>query len=115
MSYNNLKASPQREAFFLPFLCAVLLLLFPLKSDCSHPPQDPGCRSLIEQMLKAVDAVKGLKYDLNISERCDGKLRESHSTVKLLRSPRQLYLNIKGTEVLWLEGKNGGDALVDRT
>ncbi len=130
MCYQKLQASPKREAFFLSIGCTLSLALFltlsPYLSGSFYPSRSANpcpasdlpeeelkCAALIDQMLKAVDAVKGLKYDLSVSERLDGKLRSSESTIKLQRSPRKLYLNIKGTEVLWLEGKNDGDALVN--
>jgi hypothetical protein len=35
------------------------------------------------------------------------------STVKLQISPRKLYLSVRGPEVLWIQGQNNGDALVN--
>ena len=37
----------------------------------------------------------------------------TESKVKLQVSPRKIYLSLKGPEVLWIQGANGGDALVN--
>lgn len=37
----------------------------------------------------------------------------TESVVKLQVSPRKLYLYLKGPEVLWIEGQNNGNALVN--
>jgi LysM repeat protein len=70
-------------------------------------------RELINQLMKGVENVKTLKYDLKITERIDGQYKNYGSSIKLQRSPRKLYIYVKGAEVLWEEGKNNGDALVN--
>lgn len=64
-------------------------------------------------MSKSVTEVKTLKYDLKLVERIERKYNYFGSSVKLNRKPRKLYLNAKGIEVLWVEGKHNGDALVN--
>ncbi len=64
-------------------------------------------------MTKSVTDVKTLKYDLKLVERIETKYNYFGSSVKLNRKPRKLYLNAKGIEVLWVEGKHDGDALVN--
>lgn len=64
-------------------------------------------------MIKAIKEIKTLKYDLKISERIEGDQKNYSSSIKLQCAPRKLYIYVKGAEVLWLEGKNGGDALVN--
>jgi hypothetical protein len=46
-------------------------------------------------------------------ERIKGKLISTESTFKLNISPRKIYINLKGPELLWVEGKNNGNALVN--
>jgi LysM repeat protein len=72
-----------------------------------------SCREIMEKMVKSVAEVKGLKYDLKLVERIEKKYNLFGSSVKLNRKPRKLYLNAKGIEVLWVEGKHNGDALVN--
>lgn len=67
----------------------------------------------MDKMIKSVSEVKGLKYDLKLVERIEKKYNYFGSSVKLNRKPRKLYLNAKGIEVLWIEGKHDGDALVN--
>ncbi len=72
------------------------------------------CREVISKMTKAIDEVKSLKYTLKVQERTKkGKMNDFGSRVKLNRKPRKLYLNAKGIEVLWVEGTNKGNALVN--
>lgn len=72
-----------------------------------------NCREVMDKMIKSVSEVKGLKYDLKLVERIEKKYNYFGSSVKLNRKPRKLYLNAKGIEVLWIEGKHDGDALVN--
>lgn len=72
-----------------------------------------NCREVLDKMIKSVAEVKGLRYDLKLVERIEKKYNFFGSSVKLNRKPRKLYLNAKGIEVLWVEGKHGGDALVN--
>ncbi len=72
-----------------------------------------GNKDLIEKIFNAIDNVKTLKYELQCNERIKGKMQHTESKVKLQISPRKLYLNIKGIEVLWIQGQNNGNALVN--
>ncbi|HXB41811.1 MAG TPA: LysM peptidoglycan-binding domain-containing protein [Bacteroidia bacterium] len=72
-----------------------------------------SCREIMDKMTKSVTEVKTLKYDLKLVERIERKYNYFGSSVKLNRKPRKLYLNAKGIEVLWVEGKHNGDALVN--
>jgi hypothetical protein len=74
--------------------------------------QETDCRELILKTLKSIREVKGLKYHLKITERGKKGFNFYESSVKFNRNPRLIYLFIKGIEVLWLQGKNDGRALV---
>jgi hypothetical protein len=67
----------------------------------------------MDKMYKNVNEVKTLKYNLKLVERGDKKYNYFGSSVKLNRKPRKLYLNANGIEILYLEGKHSGDALVN--
>jgi Protein of unknown function (DUF1571)/LysM domain len=62
--------------------------------------------------LKAIKDVKSLKYHLKITERGRKGFNFYESAVKFNKNPRQIYLYIKGIEVLWVQGTNNGKALV---
>lgn len=68
---------------------------------------------VLKRMLESIEDVKTLKYSMKIAERIRGKMVNYESKVKLQVSPRKLYLNVKGPEVLWIEGQNNGKALVN--
>jgi outer membrane lipoprotein-sorting protein len=70
-------------------------------------------RELIDKIFAAVDNVKTVRYSLQCNERIKGKMQHTESKVKLQISPRKLYLYIKGIEVLWVQGQNNGNALVN--
>jgi hypothetical protein len=72
------------------------------------------CREVIDKMTSSINDIKGLKYNLKITERAKkGGYNYYESSVKFSKSPtKQVYLYIKGIELLWIQGKNKGRALV---
>ncbi len=68
---------------------------------------------LLKNIFSAIQNLKTLRYNLQCNERIKGRLQHTESKVKLQISPRKLYLYIKGIEVLWCEGTNNGNALVN--
>lgn len=96
------------------FYLLIILITTPLLSF--HVPIEKHYESsqeLLNKIFKAIDNLKTLRYNLQCNERINGKLQHTESKVKLQVSPRKLYLNIRGIEVLWLEGTNNGNALVN--
>lgn len=89
------------------------LLFFILLAGFTFSQKDElSCREIVEKSLKSIKEVKGLKYHLKITERGRKGFNHYESAVKFNRNPRLIYLYIKGIEVLWLQGKNDGKALV---
>jgi len=74
---------------------------------------EKNAKDIISKMVKSINEVQGLKYNLKITERGKKGYNYYSSSVKLNRKPRMLYLYIKGIEVLWVQGANKGKALVD--
>jgi hypothetical protein len=74
--------------------------------------QSKTCKEILAQSLKAIREVKGLKYHLKIVERGRKGFNKYESAVKYYRNPRQIYLYIKGIEVLYLPGLKNTKALV---
>jgi hypothetical protein len=68
---------------------------------------------LIRNVFSSIDNLKTLRYSLQCNERIKGRMQHTESKVKLQVAPRKLYLYIKGIEVLWCEGTNNGNALVN--
>lgn len=94
------------KSFFL-----VLFLWFQAGSFAQK--NELTCHEIVARSLKSIKEVKGLKYHLKITERGrKGNFNHYESAVKFSRNPRLIYLYIKGIEVLWLQGKNAGKALV---
>jgi len=92
------------------FLSAFLLFFFFIAFSQSKTEMD--CKEIMVKSIKAIKEVKGLKYHLKITERGKKSYNFYESAVKFNRNPRLIYLYIKGIEVLWLQGKNNGKALV---
>lgn len=69
-------------------------------------------KELIFKMIKSIDAVDRFKYSLKITERGKKGFNHYESSVKLCRSPRKLYVYIKGIELIWVNGWNGNKAYV---
>src|SRR5688572_17395663 len=70
------------------------------------------CKEIVIKTLHSIKEVKSLKYHLKITESGKKGFNFYESAVKFNRNPRLIYLYIKGIEVLWLQGKNDGKALV---
>lgn len=106
-----------KKAGFICVSILLFLMLFAFKNGELLPANNSqsaiNSRELITQMMKGIENAKTLKYDLKISERIDGRLKNYSSSIKLQRNPRKLYIYVKGVEVLWVEGKNNGEALVN--
>lgn len=72
-----------------------------------------GNRELIDKIFEAVDNIKTMRFNLQCNERIKGRMQHYESKVKLQVAPRKLYLSLKGPEVLWIQGENNGNALVN--
>jgi len=68
---------------------------------------------MLNEIIKSIADVKTLRYDLTRNERVNDKMLLSESKIKLNVSPRKLYTSMKTQEVLWIEGKNNGNALIN--
>lgn len=78
-----------------------------------QPKVQIGSVELLNAILKSISNAKTLRYDLQRNERIKGKMAFTESKVKLQVSPRKLYIAINGQEVLWVQGTNNGNALVN--
>ena len=101
---------PLKNHSLIILLFSIFVLFFSGKSDYFNHPTP---REIIDQMLKNIDNIKTLSYDLKVSERIKGVLLSTTSYVKLQKNPRKLYLYLNGPELLWIEGKNNGNAFVN--
>jgi len=89
-------------------ICLVLPSFRPDSSDKLYSSSE-----LLTDVLVAIEKTKTLRYNLQCNERINGKMQHTESKVKLQVSPRKLYLSINGPEILWIQGTNDGDALVN--
>jgi len=96
---------------FVTIILALLTFSFSF-SQKAEQKADMSCKEIILKTLKSIKEVKGLKYHLKITERGKKGYNFYESSVKFCRNPRQVYLYIKGIEVLWMQGKNDNKALI---
>lgn len=76
---------------------------------------DINCKDIFNRMFNAIDNVKTLRYNLYAVERIDNNFNFTHSFVKLNVSPFKAYYKDldNGIEVLWVDGQEDGDAIVN--
>jgi len=91
-----------------------VFILFLFNAPLSYLSQNTEytCNEIVTKSLKSIKEIKSLKYHLKITERGKKGFNYYESNVKFNRNPRLIYLYIKGIELLWLQGKNNGKALV---
>ena len=89
-------------------VCLFLASFSPDKKRATY-----NSRQILNDVLASISNIKTMRYNLQCNERIKGKMQHTESQVKLQISPRKLYLSLKGPEVLWLQGANGGDALIN--
>jgi len=94
------------------FKLQLLLLLLGFPSLIFSQKTNISCKEIVAKSLQSIKEIKGLKYHLKITERGKKGYNYYESAVKFNRNPRLIYLYIKGIELLWLQGKNAGKALV---
>lgn len=99
----------KRAAGITRFFILITLGLFFIGA---HAPE-PQAKTIIADMLKAIDGIRSLRYTLKFTERIKGKVKNSESHIKLQTSPRKIYMSLNGPELLWIEGSNNGMALVN--
>lgn len=92
-------------------ICFLLLFIF-AGADREHPVV--SCRQIIEQMLDSIKNAKTQRYNVKSTERVNGHILFAESKIKINLSPRKIYLfnPAKGIEVLWVQDKNGENAIV---
>lgn len=89
-------------------ICVSLTSFHSSSSKAVHQTQE-----ILKNIFASVANVKTLRYHLKCTERIKGKMQPTESHVKLQVNPRKLYLSLGGPEVLWVQGENKGDALVN--
>ncbi|MGB3947679.1 MAG: DUF1571 domain-containing protein [Bacteroidia bacterium] len=72
-----------------------------------------SAKEVLTKLLESISKVKTLRYNLQCNERIKGKMQHTESSVKLQVSPRKLYISVRGPELIWIEGANNGNALVN--
>ena len=105
-----MKRKIHTTGLYVTIICIGLLL-------ASYTPKKPATtydvREILNKVLSSVTNIKTMRYNLQCNERIKGRMQHTESQVKLQTSPRKLYLSLNGPEVLWVQGTNGGDALIN--
>ena len=74
-----------------------------------------NCKQVLNRMFSAINNVKTLRYNLYANERVNGKYNAANSEVKVNVSPFKAYYKYlkKGIEVLYVEGQEENEAIVN--
>ena len=106
----KLKGQTKTTVFFF-------LLLFPL---IGASQQKARARMALEGMCNTFLNLEGIQFEQSSNERIDGELVPAAAQAKIQFKPKlKIYVQAiksdggKGSEVLYIEGKNDGDALVN--
>ena len=83
----------------------------------SHGQEKASPRAVIDEMLTSIDRIKTLKYKIKQFERIKGEMIFAEQDITLSTSPFKVYVYVnlpdEGAELLWVKGKNDGDAIVN--
>jgi len=97
-----------------------LIAVFAISNFSFAPIPENQTRTIVNKMLAAINAHKGCTFTMRSEERIVGmkNLRGGLILNKINVSPKKIYLNMiedpnKGTEILYVEGENGGKAVVN--
>lgn len=96
---------------FIYFNVAILCSSLSFISVISSP--SANSHEILNNVFNAIANIKTLRYHLVLGERINGKIHYTESHVKLQIHPRKIYLSLKGREVLWIQGENNEDGLVN--
>lgn len=92
-----------------------ILLVIPLLAFKDVAETNP--RFILERMVKTCYAVKSMKYTQQKTERINGDLKRQRSYIKYQKDPLSLYMRQEspkeGLEVLYVNGKNDNNALIN--
>jgi len=75
----------------------------------------PTAKSVLDEMLAAIKNLNTISYKLHTKERVANKYLSINSEIKINTKPRKIYLKnpSKKLEVLYCEGENNNEALVN--
>lgn len=79
---------------------------------CAQKTNALTAKEITSKMTQSIEDLERIKYSLKITERGKKGYNYYESSVKLNRSPRKIYLYIKGIELLWVAGWNNQKAFV---
>jgi len=112
---------PSKQIFIFKmnkkYLIGVFLLCLMATSTAVIGQGMPLCKQIVEKMILSIEGIETLRYTLLQNERIKGEMVAGKQDVKLSLKPFKVYIYShvpnEGAEVLWVSGKNGGDALVN--
>jgi len=70
-------------------------------------------KELVNKLFDAISKIKTLRFTLKYDERMNGKMVKNTAKTKIQISPRKVFTFNGTAEVLWVQGQNNGDALVN--
>jgi outer membrane lipoprotein-sorting protein len=103
-----------RVGIFCAALCGACLVL---TSSVTVEKKDSNALQIVKDMFSKSKQIHSMKYVMKKEERIDGKMIMQQSSVKLVSHPLKVYLHQelpkKGLEVLYVQGTNSNNAIVN--
>ncbi|MBI4945525.1 MAG: DUF1571 domain-containing protein [Bacteroidetes bacterium] len=101
-----------RSCLLFTVLCLVFLS-FTYRTSHITTSSVLSCKEILQNTIASVEKIQTLKFHLKCNERFKGKIISTESQIKLNTSPRKMYIYLRGPELLWVKGKNNGNALIN--
>lgn len=93
----------------------LLLLLGGLTFLCSSSTLNAPTRVVLDKMYNAIDRASHVSYNMESSERMNGKLIKKKMKFKVKHSPKKVYMKDSdtGVELLYVQGWNNNNAYIN--
>jgi Protein of unknown function (DUF1571) len=81
----------------------------------SEGDDKPNCKIILKKMISEIENIHSMRYKLHAMERVGGKFLIADSELKIVISPRKVYLknSNKKLEVLYNDGENNNHAFIN--
>jgi Protein of unknown function (DUF1571)/LysM domain len=99
---------------FLITKCTIVFFILMLFGAFGTTHENVSSREIVFEMLDSIRHAKTQRFELKSAERIGKGISFAQSKVKLNVTPRKIYFKSihRGAELIWVEGKNKGNAIV---
>jgi len=99
---------------FIKYFALASLFVFVVSFKVDRKPETAiDSKELVNKLFDAVSNLKTLRFTLKYSERMNGQMKNTVSKAKIQINPRKVFVTNGVAEILWIQGENSGNALVN--